>query len=405
MPKVIMCVDMDAFFASVEQKTNPRLKGKPIAVIGSGARTVITTASYEAREFDIKTGMNVYEAKKLCPHLIIVVGNNEKYTYVGRELADIYSRFTPDFEIYSIDEAFLDITTTSHLFGGPETVGREIKRIVKEEFGINCTVGIGPNILIAKLASDMSKPDGLRWIRPEEVENIISNLPVKGLWGIGSKISMRLESFGIRTCGELGRAPVSFLRNKFGIAGESLKVMGMGRCRRPVIVKEPEPKSIGHSMTLARDIWGRKDIESYILKLSEMVGRRARKHGFTGRKLSLTIRYSSFETFTRQTTLPENTYHTNEIYRYALSILNSIRLKHKVRLLGVCLSELMVETKQMCLFGDRAKEKTLLQAMDTINDRFGDFTLVWASCLENAGSPNVISPAWRPIGVRNVRVK
>ena len=405
MPKIIICVDMDAFFASVEQKTHPRLRGKPIAVIGSGARTVITTSSYEARKYGVKTGMNVYEAKKLCPHIIFIAGDNGKYTYVGKELVKIYSRFTPDLEIYSIDEAFLDITTTFHLFGGPETVGAVIKKVIKQRFGINCTVGIGANILIAKLASDISKPDGLRWIKPEEAGDVIENLPVKDLWGIGTGISRRLEFLGIRTCGELGRAPVSLLRSKFGIIGEHLKAMGMGLCTRPIVIKEPEPKSIGHSMTLPKDIWKKEEIESYILKLGEMVGRRARKYGFTGRKVSLTVRYPDFETFTKQTTLPAYTNHTHAIYRSTLSILNSIRLKHKVRLLGVCLSDLCVETDQMCLFTDRAKEKALLRAMDTINDRFGDFKLIWASCLEKADISRVISPAWRPTGVRNVKVK
>ncbi len=214
---------MDAFFASVEQQANPHLRGRPIAVVGSGARTVITTASYEARKFGVKTGMNIYEAKKACPHLIFVTGDNEKYTHTCKELTKIYNRFTPDMEVYSIDEAFLDITTTHHLFGGPETIGALIKKTIKDRFGINCTVGIGPNILIAKLASDISKPDGLRWIRPEDVPDVLEHLPVKELWGIGSKITERLAALGIRTCGELGRASASLLRNRFGIIGETLK--------------------------------------------------------------------------------------------------------------------------------------------------------------------------------------
>ncbi|MBI4839192.1 MAG: DNA polymerase IV, partial [Nitrospirae bacterium] len=163
---------MDAFFASVEQQANPKLRGKPIAVIGSGGRTVVTTRSYEARKFGVKTGMNIYEAKKLCPHIIFVIGDNEKYTYTCRELKKIYSRFTPDLEVYSIDEAFLDITTTHHLFGGPEAIGVEIKQEVKKQFGINCTVGIAPNILMAKLASDIAKPDGLRWIKQEDIQSL-----------------------------------------------------------------------------------------------------------------------------------------------------------------------------------------------------------------------------------------
>jgi DNA polymerase-4 len=266
-----MCIDMDAFFASVEQQVNPKLRGKPIAVIGSGGRTVITTRSYEARAYGVKTGINIYEAKKLCPDLILVVGDNEKYAHTCNELSIIYSKYTPDIEIYSIDEAFLDITTTQHPFGGPEAIGFAIKKEVKDQFGINCTVGIAPNILMAKLASDIAKPDGLQWIKSEDTETLLKDLPVKDLWGIGSATAEKLEQLGIRTCAELGKAPASLLRNKFGITGETLKHMGHGRCDRPLIVKEEDPKSIGHSLTLPKDISDREAIKAELLKLSSMV--------------------------------------------------------------------------------------------------------------------------------------
>lgn len=396
---------MDAFFASVEQQCNPKLRGKPIAVVGSGSRTVVVTRSYEARKYGVKTGMNVYEARKLCPNIIFVAANNEKYTHTCKELAKIYSRFTPETEIYSIDEAFLDITTTHHLFGSPEEIGIVIKKMVKDRFGINCTIGIGKNILIAKLASDISKPDGLRWIKDEEISSVLKDLAVKELWGIGSGIAERLQCIGIKTCGELGNAPVSLLRSKFGIIGEHLKAMGMGVSFRPVIVNQEDPKSIGHSMTLPKDIWDRKEIDAQMLKLSEMVGRRARKYGFKGKKVSVTIRYADFDTFTRQTTLACYTNHTHMIYDAALSIINNIRLRDKVRLLGVSLSSLTADCGQMYLFEEKEKEQSLLTAMDSINDRYGDFKLTWASYLRSMDGSRVISPAWRPDGVRNINVK
>jgi len=400
-----MCIDMDAFFASVEQKTNPRLRGKPVAVIGSGGRTVITTRSYEARKYGVKTGMNVYEVKKLCPHIIFVVGNNEKYTHTCKELQKIYLRFTPDVEAYSIDEAFLDITTTHHLFRGPEAIGHSIKKQIKKQFGITCTVGIAPNILIAKLASDLAKPDGLEWIQPEGVKSVLEDLPLRELWGIGSRLTERLEALNMRTCGDLGRAPASLLRSTFGIIGEHLKAMGMGLCNRPLYAQEEDPKSIGHSMTFPKDLSEGKDIKAEILKLSEMVGRRARGYGFIGRKVSLTVRYPDFNTFSKQTTLPDYTNHTHEIYKSAISILNSISLKDSVRLLGVCLSSLIKDCNQMILFEDLRKERALLQAMDAVNDRYGDFKLIWGSYLEQREPPRVISPAWRPSGIKSVNVK
>ncbi len=405
MSKIILCVDMDAFFASVEQQANPRLRGKPIGVIGSGGRTVITTASYEARKFGVKTGMNIYEARKALPSLILVIGNNEKYTHTCMELEKIYTQFTPDVEIYSIDEAFLDITTTHHLFGGPETIGITIKNSVREKFGINCTIGIGPNILIAKLASDLSKPDGLRWIKPEELEGVLKDLPVKELWGIGSKISERLSLLLIRTCGELGKAPVSLLRNKFGIYGETLKAMGMGICKRAIQTKPKDAKSVGHSMTLPENIWERKDIEAYLLMLSEMVGRQARKYGYMGRKVSLIIRYTNFETFSKQTTLPNFTNDTHDIFQGTLKIVNIIKLKDKVRLLGVSLLRLIKDPNQIPLIEEERKRKYILQAIDYINDKYGEFKIIWGSYMIQKRNSGVISPSWRPSGVKNISVK
>ncbi len=395
---------MDAFFASVEQQSNPHLRGKPIAVIGSGGRTVITTSSYEARKFGVKTGMNIYEAKKLCPHLIFVVGNNAKYTHTCSELRKIYARFTPLIEIYSVDEAFLDVTGTHQLFGGVEKMGKTLKDLIREHFGINCTIGVGPNILIAKLASDLAKPDGLMWVMPDRVASLLEALPVKKLWGIGNHTEKKLEAIGITTCGELGRASVSILRRRFGFIGELLKGMGMGICDRPVVMHEEEPKSIGHSMTLPRDIYERDQIEMYILQLSEMVGRRARKHGYTGRKVSLTIRYTDFHTFTKQTTLSSCTNDTHVIYRSGLSILDTIRLRDRIRLLGVRLSNLEKESGQMALFDETRRRRALLEAVDKVNDRFGEYNITWASYTRKLEIPRVISPAWRPGGVKNIAV-
>jgi len=405
MSRIILCSDMDAFFASVEQKANPRLKGKPIGVIGGGLRTIITTASYEARRFGVKTGMNIREAKIACPHLILVIANNARYTHTCRGLEEIYRRFTPDVEIYSVDEAFLDITTTHHLFGGPEEIGRSIKKSVKEVFGINCTVGIAPNILLAKLISDVAKPDGLKWIKPDEVQGFIENIPVKELWGIGAKIAERLAVLGLKTCGELGRVPVGLLRNKFGIYGETLKAMGQGICRRPVQTKTEDAKSIGHSMTLPKDIRERKEIEEYLMLLSEKVGRRARKHRYVGKTVALIIRYSDFETFSRQRAMGKFTNDTHDIYKCVLKILDGIRLKDKIRLLGVSLSTLIDDLCQIPLIQEERKRRAVLQAMDYVNDKFGEFKLTWAPSITRQEGSGVISPSWKPFGVKSVHLK
>lgn len=402
--RTILLIDMDAYFASVEQQCNPSLRGKPIGVIGSAKRTVITTSSYEARAYGVKTGMNVYEARKLCPNLILVVGNNHKYTYTCRQLAQIYQAYTPEVEIYSIDEAFIDVTHTHHLFGGPLEIAKTIRKVIKERFGITATAGISHNKLLAKLAADISKPDGLRWIRPEEAAGVLETLSPDELWGIGKRTAMKLKMMGIETCGQLGMASVSLLRSHFGILGERLKAMGLGIDSSPVTQENGETKSIGHSMTLPRDIFDMDDIAAYLLKLSEMVGRRARKHCLFGSVVKATVRYKSFETFSKQKRLKTFTNDTHIIYLTALEIIKGIRLKEAVRLLGVSLSSLIHDNGQMYVFEELEKRKNLLNSVDRINNRYGESTLAWGMYMALEQDSGVISPAWRPSGVHRTEV-
>ena len=403
--KTILLIDMDSFFASVEQQANPALRGRPIAVIGSKKRTVITTASYEARAFGVKTGMNMWEAKKLCPHLIFVVGDNRKYAHTCAGLEKIYSSYTSEVEVYSIDEAFLEITASRSLFGSPLEIGKKIKQRIKKEFGLNSTVGIGPNKLIAKLASDISKPDGLMMMTPETIPGILEKLPVKELWGIGEKTMRKLNSLGIYTCGQLGRAPASFLRAQFGIIGERLRLMGMGIYSSEVDPEGEEVKSVGHSMTLPHDIWHEKDIRAYILKLSEMVGSRARRYSLMGNVISVTVRYKTFETFSRQSRI-SRTNDTHIIYNNAIRIIKGIKLKAPIRLLGISISGLTESERpeQLHLLQEHSKRRDLLRAMDSINERYGGTTLSWAGYMTHRSRKPVISPAWRPKGIHRTNV-
>ncbi len=395
--KIIMCVDMDAFFASVEAEVNPSLKGKPIAVTGRGARRVITTASYEARRSGVKTGMNIYDAKRVCPHLRLVEGDTERYIHTAEGLKEIYLTFTPAVEIYSIDEAFLDITGSLHLFGSPLKIGEMIKSEIKKRFNINSTVGIGPDKIIAKFASDISKPDGLCELSRDDFLKITEDIPCDELWGIGGKTAERLRLLNINTCGELRRAPQSLLRNYFGIYGERLRMMAMGFSSQDVTTEEKNISSIGHSTTLPVDIWRRDDISPWILRLSEMVSMRARRHGFRGRTIGVTLRYRSFETLRRQKRLRTSTFDTHIIYNTSMEIIDSMRLKEPVRLLGVTLLNLEEVPPQVEIFFN--KRKALFDAMDRINKKFGEFTITWAPC-RMINPDKVISPVWRPDGVR-----
>ncbi|MBI2355402.1 MAG: DNA polymerase IV [Deltaproteobacteria bacterium] len=410
MNRTILHIDMNAFFASVEQQANPELRGRPIAVTGSGHRTVITTSSYEARAFGVKTGMAVWEARRCCPELIIVIGDNRKYTHTSREIMAMMLDYTPEVEVFSIDEAFMDVTHSLSIFGTPENIAFELKARIRNRFGITCSIGIAPNKLLAKLASDMQKPDGLTTIPPEGIAGVMERLPVKDLCGIGRNTERQLALMGIRTCGELGRCAEERLTRKFGILGPRLRRMGQGRDDSPVVPfgEEAEVKSVGHSMTLERDIEAREDILRVLLRLSEMVGRRARRYNVSGRTVSLYIRYADFfSSFGRQTTLKNYINLSDEIYRAALGILDSVTLEQPVRLMGVTLSNLNHQAEQLPLFEEERKRLFATRAMDEVNSRFGDTAVTFGTLLperEQSGS-FVIAPAWRPSGIRNVDVK
>ncbi|HEY4744292.1 MAG TPA: DNA polymerase IV [Desulfuromonadaceae bacterium] len=410
MHRTILHIDMNAFFASVEQSVNPALRGRPIAVTGRGGRSIILTASYEARAFGVRTGMAVWEAKRCCPELILVVGDNRKYTHTSKEIMAMLQDYTPEVEVFSIDEAFMDVTRSLALFGSPETIALELKERIRHRFGITCSVGIAPNKLLAKLASDMQKPDGLVTIMPDAIPRIMERLPAKDLCGIGRKTERQLALMGIRTCGELGRCSEERLTRKFGITGARLKEMGQGRDDSPVVphTEDDEVKSVGHSTTLDRDIEAREDILRVLLRLSEMVGRRARRYGVSGRTVSLYVRYADFFTsFGKQASLAGHINLSSDIFKAVVGILDTVRLEQPVRLLGVTLSNLHCQGEQLPLFETERKKAFATRAMDAVNSRFGEFTVTFGSLLpegERNGS-FVIAPAWRPSGIRNVDVK
>jgi len=409
MNRTILHIDMDAFFASVEQVVNPKLRGKPIIVCGSRSRTVVLTASYEARAFGVRTGMTLPEAKGLCPSLICVSAHNDRYTDTCRELLQIYERYTPVVEAFSVDEAFLDLTGSVRFCDSSEAVSRMIKTAVATRFGLSCSIGIAPNRLLAKLASGLKKPDGLVVLLPEDVPRLLEDLPVQELCGIGPALEKQLKAMGIETCGQLGRIPVELLAYRFGATGFKLHEMGLGFDNAPVVPlnQAPEAKSIGHSMTLERDLSNQREIESVLFHLAEMVGQRARREDYFGSKITVTLRYVDFETFNRQSSLSKPSQDGLEIFQAAQKVLCSTRLKQPIRLAGVSLSHLIKDAGQETLFEDLKRRASLLQTIDVINNRHGDFTLTWATLRErlskSRGHPGIISPAWRPQGTRNYR--
>lgn len=390
---IILLIDMNAFFASVEQQCNPNLWGKPVLVGGSpGTRSVVAAASYEARPFGIHSGESMVEAFERCPDAVIVEGNSEKYVDTSRRITRIFTDYTDMVEVYSIDECFLDITGTKDRFGGAWEVARAIKRRIHTELGLTCSVGIGPNRLLAKLAAGMQKPDGLIEIRQEEIADILRDLPVEKLHGVGGKTQAHLARLGIRTAGQLGRASKDMLKRQFGIQGEILHDMGNGIDPSPVVpyYVKPEVKSMGHSYTLSRNTRDWNLINHHLLRLSEMVGRRLRENGYAGRTITLVLRYGDMHGFVRQKSISDFLDDGYAIYQVARSILcRQYRLdKRAIRLIGVCVSSLTRGARQANLFAD-PRQGALLKAMDAINNRWGEFTIKRACLVDVEARPKI----------------
>lgn len=379
--RIILHLDMDAFFISVEERDDPSLRGKPAAVCGSLARSVVTSANYEARPFGIRAGMPVQEARRKCPGLILVEGNHEKYTETAARIFSILKNYTPLVQVASIDEAYLDITQSILLFKSPLHLAQSIKSRILERERLTCSIGIAPNKLLAKMGSGLKKPNGLTMIRKEEVEEVLRDLPVSRLFGIGPKLEEALHSMGIYYCGQLGKYPVPLLTKRFGVIGERLHEMGLGMDDSPVVPfdEEEDPKSISCSVTLERDTSDPEVLRKFLLQLSERVSRRMRRESFYGQRVTLTVRYFDFFTFSKQKTLSRSVVGGNDIFREALEIFESINPRKPIRLLGVGVSLLRKEGYQLDLFEKREKKDKLLKAMDRVNERFGDWTLTWAS--------------------------
>jgi DNA polymerase-4 len=379
--RIILHIDMDAFFISVEERDDTSLRGKPAAVCGSLSRSVVTSANYEARPFGIRAGMPVQEAKRRCPPLILVEGDHSKYTETSARIFSLMKDYTPLVEVASIDEAYLDVTQSQLLFKSALHIAQSIKERIREKEQLTCSIGVAPNKLLAKLGSRLQKPDGLVIIEKEKVEEILKDLPVSSLHGIGPKLEEALKSIGISTCGQLGKVHVSFLKKRFGVIGERLQEMGLGRDDSPVIPfdEEEDAKSISHSVTLEEDTSDSNLLRKVLLQLSERVSRRMRKDGFYGRRVVLTVRYSDFYTFSKQKTLSRWINSGNEIFREALEIFESIPHPKPIRLLGVGVSLLKKEWCQLDLFEKKDKKEKMLKTMDRVNERFGDWTLTWAS--------------------------
>lgn len=405
----ILCVDMDAFFASVEQATNPSLKGKPMAVIGAQERSVIVTSSYEARKKGVKTGMNKYTALKVCPELILVEASGRKYTAVSSQIAEILTSITPESAMYSVDEAFLDIKGTGL---SAKTASFMIKSIIKEKLGITCTIGAGPNRLIAKMATHINKPDGYYEVNPWEILPFIDSFKLSEIWGIGRKSVKKFNAMGIFTPKDLRNFGEEKLLNMFGIPGQILFKLVSGQSEAAVPRVEPNMKSVGHSITLPRDISSKDKIFAYILQLSHMVSARARKYGYFGKTVTLIVRFPDMSTISHSRSYQFHTSSTRHINHMARDLFEEIiKPGVHVRLLGVSLSGISKEGAKCSTVEDATEDKNskwmdVYSAVDSINMKFGDKAVGYASAMvcESKGL-TVIPPTWQPEGARNINIE
>lgn len=406
--KTILCVDMDAFFASVEQASNPNLRGKPIAVIGAKERSVIVTSSYEARKLGVKTGMNKFTALKVCPNLILVEAKGRKYTAISTVIAEILKSITSESAMYSIDEAFLDITGTGL---SPSTVAYMIKSMIKQKLGITCTIGAGPNRLVAKMATHINKPDGYYEVDSCKIIPFMDSFKLLDIWGIGRKTTKKLNTMGIYTPSDLRNFGEERLENLLGIPGKILYKLVSGESEASIPKPNPDMKSVGHSMTLSKDITEKNEVANYLLQLSHMVSSRARKHNYFGKTVTLTVRFADMSTMNFSRSFPFHTSSTRHIYDKALELFdNNVKFSRPIRLLGVTLSGIGKYGIKSSSIEDIVDNKNdrwnkIYSAVDDINIKFGDKTVSYASTLNCSRKGNtVISPSWQPDGVRNINI-
>ena len=372
MQRWIMHVDMDAFFASVEQLDNPKLRGLPVIVGGLSGRGVVSTCSYEARKFGVHSAMPMHMARRLCPQGVYIQGRMQRYKELSDKIMDIFRSFSPLVEQLSVDEAFLDVTGMEGLYPDVVTLAKAIKNKIYSDTGLHASVGIAPNKFLAKLASDLEKPDGLVLIKPETAAAFIAPMPVRKIFGIGKAAEEQLLQYGINTIGKIAAADIKILQKVFGINAQTVHDLARGIDNRPV-VNETEAKSIGKEHTYDKDLYDENDLRKAVRDLCGETGWRLRRRGLIGYTVTLKVKFSSFKTITRSITSEMPVAYDEEIYALALKLLRQVKFTEGVRLLGVSISHLESEDAAPVLnFNENERLKKRNQAVDLLKNRFGE---------------------------------
>ena len=376
--RTIAHMDMDAFFAAVEQRDHPELKGKPVIIgadpKGGQGRGVVSTCSYEARKFNIHSALPISIAYRRCPQGVYLRGNHQKYRDVSREIFAILRDYTPDIQPVSIDEAFMDLTGCHLVDGSVLGLCRAIKQDIRNRVGLTASIGIAPNKMIAKIASDYNKPDGLLEIKPDQVLNFLWPLPIGKIWGVGKHTEQALNEMRIKTVGQLAQTPVEVLSKRFGHHGVHLHQLANGIDERPVAVDD-EIKSVSNEHTFEEDTADQEEILDKLLSLSEKVSRRLRKNELKGKTVTLKIRLRGFQTFSRAETIDHRTNFSDTIYATALKLYQAFyRPGMQIRLIGVRVANFVDPYVRDSLFEDPAerRDEDLHRACDQIKDKFGE---------------------------------
>lgn len=395
---MILHVDMDAFYASVEERDRPELVGKPVIVGGTPeGRGVVAAANYVVRQFGVHSAMPSATAFRLCPQAIVIRPRIQYYAEVSSQIRAIFDRFTPLVEPLSLDEAFLDVTGSEALFGPAEEIARQIKAEIRQQLRLVASVGVAPNKFLAKIASDLKKPDALVVVTRDEIQSFLDPLPVGRLWGVGRVTGKIFETLGIQTIGQVRQLSLPVLQREFGKQGEHLWQLAHGIDDR-LVVSDREAKSVSHETTFATDIHDPEVLRAWLLELAEQVAYRLRRNRLRGRTINLKLRFSDFRTITRAHTLPEATDISHEIWT-AVGALLTAALPDRyfaVRLIGVGVSGFEnPKEKQLSLFPDESRERDsrLDSVRDLINAKFGKSALNRASGLQHRAEHQ---PAPRP---------
>lgn len=399
-PRAIILVDMNAFFASIEQKDCPEWRGQPIAVTNGKQGTCIITASYEARAYGVKTGMRLKEARQLCPHLIQAPSRPERYIAVSSAIMEALTKVTPEIEIFSIDEAFLDVTHCQQLYGSPVRMAQMAKKCVFDASGLLCSVGVSGDKTTAKFAAKLQKPNGFTVIPPWEAKARLQNVPVTELCGIGKGIGAFLAKHGVYTCGDMAALDMSIVAQRFGNLGRRLWLMCQGADPDAVHTEVPDPKSMGHGKVMPPNTHDAVVVETYLMHMCEKLAARLRSHHFKAQHFFVGLR-SDLGWLGHKGKLVQASDDGKAIFLLGKSILALHWHGEPVSQIQVTALDPQANSEQLDLFSQAdPKRENLNKALDHINERFGEFTIAPLTMMTRSATPNVIAPAWKPNGHR-----